>query len=109
MQTEYEVIFIFESGESAFKASLEKVKKLFADKQVEITHEDDMGQRKLAYEINHHNDGHYYVFRILVDGLVIKDLKADLQLYEDIIRFMLVKLVFKKKRYKDKEAGPVAV
>ncbi len=113
MITEYDVLFIFEIQDPVFKASLEKVKALLKEKGAEIVQENDMGIRKLAYEVKKRNDGHYYELKIKIDGLQIKPLNEDLRLYEDVLKYMFVKKEYKKRRYplsdKPVQVAPVTV
>lgn len=107
---EYEVAFVLDANEAMFKASLEKIKALFAEKGVEVLSETDGGVKKLAYEVKRHKDGRYYYFRMKVDGQSIKGLDSELRLYEDVLKYLFIKQVFKKRRYELKgEAAPAAV
>ena len=51
---------------------------------------DKMGRKKLAYEINNFKDGFYLNLKVAVPEEKIVDLKRNLTLNDNIIRFMLL-------------------
>ena len=53
---------------------------------------DDLGKRKLAYEINRFQKGHYYLLSFLDDGKVVTELERMLRLDESVLRFLTVKV-----------------
>jgi small subunit ribosomal protein S6 len=53
---------------------------------------DDLGKRKLAYEINRFQKGHYYLLSFLDEGPVVPDLERVLRLEESVLRFLTVKV-----------------
>ena len=53
---------------------------------------DDLGKRKLAYEIRRFQKGHYYVLSYLDGGAVIPELERTLRLEESVLRFMTVQI-----------------
>jgi small subunit ribosomal protein S6 len=52
----------------------------------------DLGKRKLAYEIEKFQKGHYYVLSYLDDGKVVGELERILRIEESVLRFMTVKV-----------------
>jgi small subunit ribosomal protein S6 len=52
----------------------------------------DLGKRKLAYEIDKFQKGHYYVLSFLDDGKVVGELERNLRIEESVLRFMTVKV-----------------
>ena len=53
----------------------------------------EMGQRELAYEINKHKSGYYYLYEISSkDDKAEKEFNRLANLSEDIIRHMIIKL-----------------
>jgi small subunit ribosomal protein S6 len=57
----------------------------------EIVSCDDMGTRQLAYEIQKHKRGHYYVIYFKAPSDSIAELERTYKVNEDIIRFIFVK------------------
>ena len=53
---------------------------------------DDLGKRRLAYEIQHFQKGRYVMLRFLDDGSNIKALERALGLEDSIIRFLTVQV-----------------
>jgi small subunit ribosomal protein S6 len=51
---------------------------------------DDVGKRKLAYEIRKFQKGHYYTLQYLDRGAVVKEVERQLRLEESILRFLTV-------------------
>jgi small subunit ribosomal protein S6 len=54
---------------------------------------DDLGKRKLAYEIDRFQKGHYYLLSFLDAGPVVSELERVLRLEESVLRFLTVKVV----------------
>jgi len=53
---------------------------------------DDLGKRKLAYEIDRFQKGHYYLLSFLDAGPVVSELERALRLEESVLRFLTVKV-----------------
>jgi small subunit ribosomal protein S6 len=51
---------------------------------------DDVGKRKLAYEIRKFQKGHYYTLQFLDKGAIVKELERQLRLEESVLRFLTV-------------------
>lgn len=51
---------------------------------------ENLGKRKLAYEIRKFHKGHYYILSFLGDGQVVPVLERVLRLNESILRFMTI-------------------
>ena len=91
----YEIMFIvrpnLEEGE------LTKIVKSFEEvltkNGAKIESSKDMGQKELAYEINKHKSGYYYLYEISSkDDKAQKEFSRLANLSEDIIRHMIIKL-----------------
>jgi small subunit ribosomal protein S6 len=52
---------------------------------------DDWGKRKLAYEIQRFQKGHYFVLYYLDGGTVVPELERTLRLEESVLRFLTVR------------------
>jgi small subunit ribosomal protein S6 len=53
---------------------------------------DDVGKRKLAYEIQKFQKGHYLTLTYLDDGKAVKELERLLRLEESVLRFLTVQV-----------------
>ncbi len=94
----YEAVFIYNKDKNIFKSSLEKTKSIFSEHDVSITGEEDMGLKKLAYEIKKNKEGHYYLFHLKITGSIISAIEKDIHLDEAILKHLFVKIDFKKPR-----------
>ncbi len=89
----YEYIYIFEPQEEAAKKSIDWVKQHYKSMGITLTKEEEMGKRRLAYEINRNADGFYYITQIELDDLSkLDDYEKELKLNQDVIRYMRVKI-----------------
>ncbi len=52
---------------------------------------DDLGKRKLAFEIDRFQKGHYYLLSFLDSGKAVPELERVLRLEESVLRFLTVK------------------
>jgi small subunit ribosomal protein S6 len=53
---------------------------------------DDWGKRKLAYEIQNFQKGHYYSLKYLDDGSAVAELERLLKIEESILRYLTVRV-----------------
>ncbi len=89
----YEYLYIFEPQEDIAKQSIDFVKKHYDSMGVTLLKEDEMGKRRLAYEIKKQTDGFYYVTQIEIDDFSkLQEYESELKLNPDIIRFMKVRI-----------------
>jgi len=94
----YELLFVLKPTltEEENKERFEHVKGILEKNGCEIAKIDDMGVRKLAYEIDKHERGHYYVIYYKADPAVIDEILRNLRFTEEVIRFLNVKYVNKR-------------
>jgi small subunit ribosomal protein S6 len=89
----YEYLFIFDPQEENTKKAIQDVKDHYEGMGARVLKEEDMGKRRLAYEIDGKTDGFYYITRIEVDDLTkLQDFEKDLKLNQNVIRFMRVRI-----------------
>ena len=91
----YEIMFIvranLEEGELA--GIVKNFKEILTKNGAKIESSKEMGQRELAYEINKHKSGYYYLYEISSkDDKAEKEFNRLANLSEDIIRHMIIKL-----------------
>ena len=86
----YEGIYIISSqlSEDARGKVLKKITDGIEAEKGEIKKIHDMGRRKLAYEINGHRDGYYFLVYFTLDSLKVAGQWKEYRLNEDLIRFM---------------------
>ncbi|GAB4163652.1 MAG: 30S ribosomal protein S6 [Candidatus Dojkabacteria bacterium] len=57
---------------------------------------DVWGKRYLAYNIKGHNEGYYIVYGLKLDPASIMEIRRQLELKQEILRYMLVKIEHKE-------------
>jgi small subunit ribosomal protein S6 len=94
----YELLFVVKPTltEEEVKAELDFVKGVMEKNGCEIESVKDMGVRKLAYEIEKHERGHYYVVYFKAAPSALEEILRNLRLSETIIRFLNLKFENKK-------------
>ncbi|MBW2281726.1 MAG: 30S ribosomal protein S6, partial [Deltaproteobacteria bacterium] len=58
--------------------------------QGQVLLRDDWGKRKLAYEIQKFQKGHYFLVEMLGDGKFVTQLERDMRLDPDVLRFLTI-------------------
>lgn len=86
----YEFTVIFDANEEKTAAGLEIVSNAFSAAGVEITKQDDMGVRVLAYPIKKQDKGHYVYFEMKADPASIKGFESTFLLASPILKFLFV-------------------
>ena len=91
---EYELNFIIqpEISEEGSQAILDRLDAILDGSQAVRLLCDDLGKRKLAYEVRKFQKGHYYILSFLDRGAVVPDLERTLRLEESVLRFLTVKV-----------------
>lgn len=65
-----------------------------------IVKSEDMGRRRLAYEINHRNEGHYWLFEIEGSGQEVAELERRMRVNENVVRYMTIRVDLDRRRAK---------
>lgn len=86
----YEGMYILSASlsEDAQKKALSRITDLIEEHGGEIQKIHDQGRRKLAYEIDGHKQGYYYVLYFSVIPSAIAEMWKEYHLNEDLIRFI---------------------
>jgi len=94
----YELLFVLKPTltEEENQAKFDFIKSVLENNGCEIASIDDMGVRKLAYEIQKHQRGHYYVVYYQAPTSSIDEILRNLRYTEEVIRFLNVKYESKK-------------
>jgi len=90
----YELMFIInpELGEEETEALLERIRGYLLDVEGEIFFSDDWGVRRLAYAIEKHREGHYYLTRFAMEADKVQEFERRLMLTEGVLRTLLIRL-----------------
>lgn len=91
---EYETVVIFrpDLDDAVTKEHTEKLEAVIAENKGTMLLTDDWGKRKLAYEIENHQKGHYVLYNFLGNPTAIDEIERRIRINDSIIRFMTVKL-----------------
>ncbi len=110
----YELTYIIDATleDTARKELIEKVSALIAANGGEVEKVDETwGKRRLAYAIDHKNEGYYVLVTMSAPGEAVKELERNLRINDSILRYLTVKLVEKQSKVKPRPvraAAPVA-
>lgn len=93
----YESVMIIKSNLS--KSNFSKITSRIEDKineLAEITQKEDLGIKKLAYEIDKNNEGHYLIYQFEVKDEnkeeAITEIERFYRITDEIIRYIIVKI-----------------
>ena len=91
---DYELVLIVSpevQGEK-FDAVMDNVSQFITGKGGIISDVEQWGKRRLAYPIKHFEEGSYVLSRFKLKPTLSKELEANLQISEEILRHLLIKL-----------------
>jgi len=89
----YEIMYILRPDleEDAVQAAKENLAKILTDNGAEINEVQEMGKRRLAYEINDLNTGVYAVLYVTAGSEAINEFDRLTKINENVLRFMVVR------------------
>lgn len=103
----YEGMFILSAtlSDDARSKALDKIQKGITDRGGEILKLHEQGRKRLAYKINNHREGYYYLIYFEAPTSAIAEMWKEYRLNEDLIRFMtlLTEQVMEKIEFKPVE------
>jgi small subunit ribosomal protein S6 len=111
MMNRYELTYIIDTAleETARKELIEKVSALIAANGGEVEKVDETwGKRRLAYAINYKTEGWYVLVTFKAPADLPKELERNLEIYDSVLRYLVVKLVEKRSNVKPRAARPAA-
>ena len=91
---DYELVVVVspEVADEDVPATVERVQQVIQERGGEIKQVDPWGRRKLAYPIQRHVEGHYVITQFSLEPQAVQALEGNLELAEDVIRHLVVKL-----------------
>ena len=91
---DYELVLIIspEVAEEKFDATIDGVSQFVTDKGGTISNVERWGKKRLAYPIEHFMEGSYVLTRFRLKPELSKELEANLQISEEVLRHLLVNL-----------------
>jgi len=89
----YETMFIIRPGldEEKYEQVIEKFKDIIVKDGGEVTGVDKWGKRRLAYEIDDHQEGYYVVVNFKAGVSVPQELERVFKITDEILRYIIVK------------------
>ena len=112
MMNRYEMIYIIDTGleDSARKELVEKVSALIVNNGGEIEKVDETwGKRRLAYAIDYKTEGWYVLVNFKAPADLPRELERNLQINENVLRYLVVKLEEKRSAVKPRANRPAPV
>ncbi|HET7616450.1 MAG TPA: 30S ribosomal protein S6 [Bacillales bacterium] len=91
--SKYEIMYILrpDLDEEGQKSVTERFDKILTDNGAEITEVEEMGKRRLAYEIDDYREGVYRVVYTKANPEAINEFDRIAKINDDIIRFMTIR------------------
>ena len=91
---QYEIMFIVRPDleKDATAKVVKEFEKVLTGKKANILSSKELGGQELAYEINGHKTGYYYLINVEADNEAINEFNRLATLSEDIIRHIVIKL-----------------
>ena len=108
----YELTYIIDTAleETARKELIEKVSALIAANGGEVEKVDETwGKRRLAYAINYKTEGWYVLVTFKAPADLPRELERNLEIYDSVLRYLVVKLVEKRSNVKHRAVRPAPV
>lgn len=108
----YELTYIIDTAleETARKELIEKVSALIVNNGGEVEKVDETwGKRRLAYAINYKTEGWYVLVTFKAPAELPRELERNLEIYDSVIRYLVVKLVEKRSGVKPRAVRPAPV
>ena len=91
---DYELVFIVspEVSDEALESTIDSIGQFITSKGGTISNVDQWGKRRLAYPLKRFLEGNYVLAKFKMDPVWSKELEANLQISEDVLRHLLIKL-----------------
>ncbi|MFH1867001.1 MAG: 30S ribosomal protein S6 [Patescibacteria group bacterium] len=89
----YELLYIvpLKMDEETVEPTIEKINSLLKELEAEITLQQNLGKRKLAYPIKQVRYGYYVLSEFNLEPTALKTIERELSLAGDVIRFQIVR------------------
>lgn len=88
----YETIMILnnEISEEERKNIISKIES-YISKNGKIVERQDLGIKKLAYEVRKHNKGYYYLIRFKANATYIAELERIYRITDEVLKFIVIR------------------
>jgi small subunit ribosomal protein S6 len=107
MEKRYETVFILTPvlSDDQAKEAAKKFEKVLTDQGAKITHRENWGLKKLAYQIQKKSTGFYHLIEYSGKGTEIAELELQFKRDERILRFLTIALDKHAAAWADKRKG----
>ena len=91
---DYDLVFIIspEVADESFETAIDGISQFITSKGGTISDVERWGKRRLAYPVKHFLEGNYVLTRFKMNPVWSKELEANLQISEEILRHLLIGL-----------------
>jgi small subunit ribosomal protein S6 len=91
---DYEMVYIIspEVADDKLDAAIDNVSRFITERGGSVSQVERWGRRKLAYPIKHFAEGNYVLAHFKLKPASSKELEARLEISDDILRHLLIKL-----------------
>jgi len=91
---DYEMVLVIgpEVTEEKFEATIDNISRFITGKGGVVSDIQRWGKRRLAYPIRHFVEGSYVLTQFKLKPAFGKELEANLQISEEVLRYLLIKL-----------------
>ncbi len=72
------------------KNTISKIEKFVTQKKGTFTEVENLGKKLLAYPIRKFEEGHYIEYKLTISPEHIAELKKDMQIMDNILRFIII-------------------
>ncbi|MEE9198626.1 MAG: 30S ribosomal protein S6, partial [Dehalococcoidia bacterium] len=97
-----------EVAEDDVPGTTERVNQLIENKGGTVTKVERWGRRRLSYPIKHHTEGHYVLTQFKLDPQLTSELESEIQVSEDIIRHLIIRVEEQEVDSQEDSGEPVA-
>lgn len=78
-------------SDDARQKALGRIENGITSRDGEIKKIHEWGKKRLAYDVDGHREGYYYILYFEIDAEQLKELWAEYHLNEDLVRFMTLR------------------
>jgi small subunit ribosomal protein S6 len=91
---DYELVMVIspEVADEAVPSTVERVQQFIAEQGGQVKEVTPWGRRRLAYAIDRHKEGSYVLAQLSLDPQRLRALESNLELADDVIRHIVVRL-----------------
>jgi small subunit ribosomal protein S6 len=94
LKRDYELTFVVrpQTEDDGLKNVIERVRGWISADQGQVVKVDQWGRRRLAYPINKQREGFYVFMQVQLEPASVKGIERNLELSEDILRYLIVRV-----------------